>query len=389
MTKIIRNAEPGSIQMKYKVKTDPGAFLQLAHFLGSRFADRARQYDENDRFVSENYSELKEYRVFSAMVPRELGGMEIPHSTMCDFIRILGSYCASTALALSMHQHLAAAAVWKYLTRNEGAPLLRKVAEEQLVLVSTGAKDWLDSNGEMKKVQDGYLVNAHKVFASESIAGDVMVTRAPYLDPASGPQVLHFSVPFSAEGVTVLDTWYTMGMRGTGSHTIQLKEVFVPANAISLSRPQGEYHPVWNVVLNVAMPLIMSAYMGVAERAAKMAIDNCRKNGDPKEHIPSQIGKMNNALTTAKVMLADMVDMANDLDFIPSDRSGHDMLTRKTVVADACIQTVNTAMDIIGGQSFLRKFEFERLFRDVQGARFHPLPEQDQLAFSGKFLLGC
>ena len=40
--------------------------------------------------------------------------------------------------------------------------------------------------------------------------------------------MLHFPVPLDAEGVTVGEDWRAMGMRGTGSHTVVLKEVFVP-----------------------------------------------------------------------------------------------------------------------------------------------------------------
>jgi len=68
------------------------------------------------------------------------------------------------------------------------------VATEQLVLVSTGARDWLESNGSMRAVEGGYRVSARKAFASGSPAGDVAITTAPYEDPALGWQVLHFAV---------------------------------------------------------------------------------------------------------------------------------------------------------------------------------------------------
>ena len=68
---------------------------------------------------------------------------------MGDLIKTIATYCGSTALAFSMHQHLVAASVWKYKTKGVGAAMLEKVAANQLVLVSTGARDWLDSNGTM------------------------------------------------------------------------------------------------------------------------------------------------------------------------------------------------------------------------------------------------
>ena len=44
-------------------------------------------------------------------------------------------------------------------------------------------------------------------------------------------------------------------------------------------------------------------------------------------------------------------------------------------------------MEIVGGKSYYRKNELERLFRDVQASQFHPLPQWEQFAFNGERLL--
>jgi alkylation response protein AidB-like acyl-CoA dehydrogenase len=51
-------------------------------------------------------------------------------------------------------------------------------------------------------------------------------------------EVLHFPVPMSAQGVTVLNDWRALGMRGTASHTVKLESVFVP-DPPSLSGGRG------------------------------------------------------------------------------------------------------------------------------------------------------
>ena len=217
---------------------------KLTHELGAVFAERAANYDNDGAFVHQNYETLKAHNYFSAMIPQELGGGGVSYTDMCDIIRILAHYCGSTALAFSMHQHLIAATVWKYIHKGEGAPLLQRVVEHQLVLVSTGARDWLESNGEVEKVEGGYLVSARKHFASQSAVGDVAVTSAPFTDEEGNEKVLHFPVPFQAEGVSVLDDWDVMGMRGTGSQTIVFDKVFVPESAIALERPKEGFHMV-------------------------------------------------------------------------------------------------------------------------------------------------
>lgn len=367
-----------------KEKKSPFA---LAHHLGINFRKSEAAHDRNGTFVQENYEDLKQAKIFSAMVPEELGGFGWSHAEMCDFLRSTAHYSPSTALTLSMHQHLTGVTVWKYLQGKGGEELLQRIVKEQIVLISTGARDWLSSNGEMRKVDGGYELNARKAFASGSVYGDVFVTSAPYTHPIEGKQVLHFAVPRSAEGVSVESDWDTMGMRGTGSCTAVMENVFVPEGAIALARPLEGFHPIWAVVLNVAMPLIMSVYTGIAERAAEMAIEVIKKQKGSKPWATSKVGELNNTLTNVQLVLEDMVRRTNNFDFQPNDSMGHEVLTRKTIVAKGAIKTVTQAMHLIGGPGFYRRTGMEQLFRDVQAAHYHPLPEQDQLLFSGEFLL--
>jgi len=357
-------------------------WTEVAHSLGAEFAGRAAAHDEDDSFVSENYAALKEQRVFSAAIPQEFGGGGASHREISEMLRTFAQYCGSTALALSMHQHLVAATIWKQRRGQGGEPLLKNVAEKQLVLVSTGARDWLDSNGSMTKTDGGYLVTAKKQFASQSALGDILVTSAPFMD-----EVLHFPVPMNAQGVTLANDWRTLGMRGTGSHTVKLENVFIADSAIALRRPLGSYHPVWNVVLTVAMPLIMSVYVGIAQKAAALSIAHIRRQKTVKPQATHLLGAMNNQLVAAEIQLNDMLRIAENYDFEAIDQNGQDILTRKTNVANASIDVVTKAMEIVGGAGFYRGFGLERLFRDVQAARYHPLPESEQVKFSGEYLL--
>ena len=358
----------------------------LATELATEFGRSVSNYESNHSFVHENYDRLKSERIFSAIIPVELGGEGWTHSEMCAFLKDLAQECSSTALALSMHQHLVSANVWKYKRGLGSEELLKKISANQLVLVSTGAGDWLSSNGTMEKVEGGYRVTAKKHFASQSPAGNLLVTSARYADTVNGDQVFHFAVPFNSEGITIEDNWYAMGMRGTGSCSVTLTNVFVPEASISLRRPVGEFHPFWNVVLNVAMPLIMSVYVGIAEKAAAIALKHASKN--KVSYTPILLGEMSNHLTTAKVMLKDMIMISNDLDFQPVNENGNAILIRKTVVADACIQTVQKAIEIVGGQSYLETSPLQKLYRDVLAGIFHPLSEKDQHLFTGNYLLG-
>ena len=240
----------------------------------------------------------------------------------------------------------------------------------------------------MEKVEGGYRLSGRKHFASQSIAGDIAVTSAPYKCENGNWHVLHFAVPLkNNDGVSVLDDWDVMGMRATGSQTIAFDNVFVPEEAIVLQRPRDKFHGVWDLVIGVAMPLIMSAYVGIAERSMEIALRIGRKYARNQQHLPYIIGKANNSKVSAVTQWKQMVSLTDDFRFTPQEDVTMEMLSLKTNVADAAIECTNLAMEAVGGQGFYRKNELERLFRDVHASQFHPLPKWDQYAFTGKRLV--
>ena len=360
----------------------------LVEIIGPHFAECATERDAGDVFVAENYDVLKRHKVFSALVPTKLGGGGAGHGAMCGFLRRLAHFCPSTALALSMHQHLVAAAVHNHRNGRPGWALLERVAAGETVLVSTGAGDWMESSGAVEHAEGGFRVSARKPFCSGAPRGGVLVTSAPFEDPAEGWQVLHFPVPFSAPGLSLADDWRTLGMRATGSHTVVLDGVFVPEEAVVLRRPRGRFHPAWNVILAAALPLIMSAYAGVAEAAAGIGGEQARKRrgGDPT--LPYLLGELGNHLTAAQLAVDDMVRLARDLDFAPGLELSCAMLARKTIAAEHVLATVEKALEVAGGAGFYRGLGLERLLRDAHGAQFHPLPAKRQHRFAGRVALG-
>ena len=131
--------------------TERTSWVAVARHLGPTFAARAAAHDADDSFVADNYAELKRHKVFSAGVPAELGGGGASHAELCALLRELAHACGSTALALSMHTHLLAAVVWRWRQGQAVEPLLRRIANEETVLISTGASDWLDSRAQLKR----------------------------------------------------------------------------------------------------------------------------------------------------------------------------------------------------------------------------------------------
>lgn len=364
----------------------PEYWYGIADRIAAKIGETAAAHDRDGSFVAENYDLLRESGLIGAAVPVELGGDGMDHATLCGVVRRIGRACGSTALAFSMHCHQVAVAAWRW--QHTQAPtdgLLRRVAAENLVLVSSGGSDWLQGAGTATKVDGGFRIDARKVFSSGCQAGSLLMTSAVYDDPEAGATVLHFAIPFSAEGVTILDTWDTMGMRGTGSHDVELKAVFVADAAVSGRRPQGKWHPLFHIISMIAFPLIYSAYLGVAEGARDAALEMARKK-PANAGLVSLTGEMQNAVWTAETALAAMIATAATAQ--PGPETTSRVMTGRTVAGRAAIRTVELALEVAGGGAFYRKSPIERAFRDIQGARFHPLQEPAQLELTGRLALG-
>ena len=361
-------------------------WVALARELTPYLAARAAAHDADDRFVAESYAELRRRKLFSAGVPAELGGGDASHAEMCDVLRTLAHGCSSTALALSMHTHQVMIPVWRW--RHQRAPVdafLRRVAAEELILATSGGSDWLTGSGRAEKVEGGYRVSARKIFASGSPAADLFMTMAIEDDPREGPTVLHFAIPFDAAGLTRHDNWRTLGMRGTGSNDVTLERVFVPDAAITIRRPSGRWSPVWHVVAATALPLIYSVYVGVAEAAREIAVREARRRRDDPA-TQELVGAMDTELAAARLALRSMIDAAT-CDRVSPEVTDQVMVGR-TLAGQAAIRTAELALEAAGGAGFFRSVGLERLFRDVQGARYHALRESAQRRYTGRLALG-
>jgi acyl-CoA dehydrogenase len=97
---------------------------------------------------------------------------------------------------------------------------------------------------------------------------------------------------------------------------------------------------------------------------------------------------MLNARTTAADSVNAMFTAADNLEFANTDEIAASTFSRKTIAAQNIIQTVEMARELVGGASFQRSHEMERLLRDAHGVVFHPLPAHRQAQFTGRIALG-
>jgi alkylation response protein AidB-like acyl-CoA dehydrogenase len=361
--------------------------IALAETLGQRFAAQAAAADEEDCFVADNYRVLKESGLVAAGVPAELGGGGADIPTLSEMLRTLAHHCSSTALAFSMHTHQVAIPAWRWTNQKVAAvePLLKRVAAEKLVLLSSGGSDWISGSGRAERVEGGYRINARKIFTSGAPAGDLLMTGAVLEEEGADPMVLHFGIPMSSPHVRIDPVWKTLGMRATGSHDVIIDGHVVPEAAVALKRKAGEWHPLFHTIATIAFPLVYAVYLGVAESACAIARDLARKRR-ANPHVIQLVGRMETELKGAQLAHRFMIEAATR--GTPSADSINEVMTGKVLVAAHAIRAVELAMEAAGGAGFYRAQGLERRFRDIQGARYHVMQAGPQAEYAGAMALG-
>jgi alkylation response protein AidB-like acyl-CoA dehydrogenase len=369
---------------------DAPSLLDRARAIAPVLAEHAARHDREGSFVAEAYDALRDSGLLRAGVPVELGGGGATIAELAALQRELAHHCGSTALASAMHQHVVAFTAWRYRRGLPGAEAtLRRVAEEGIVVVSTGGGDYTHPHGEAVKVDGGYRVSGHKRFASQAGrpgGGAVMSTMFTYADPERGRRVLNVAVPLAAAGVSVADNWDTLGMRGTGSDDVVVEDAFVPDDKVLADRPYGVVDPPLQVISSIAFPIISGAYLGIAESAYAAALAAARRKSD-NVLVQRQLGRMRHRLQVAAWALDGALALVGD-DPGPSHATYLAVMQAKSEVAAAGVEVCDLAMDVAGGPAYFRGSAVERAYRDIRAAAFHPLTPEATLVVAGRHALG-
>ena len=202
----------------------PEALQARAEALVSRLLERAVRTDAERRIPGETVQDLREAELFRATQPREFGGFAMRPIHRLQIARILARGCASTAWVYAvLSGHAALMALFPRQAR------LDVWGEDDTALVASA----FAPTGRATAVESGFILDGRFPFSSGCDLAHWAVVGATV--PAEGPlgQPRNLLVPL--ESLTILDDWHTLGLRGTGSKTLQADKVFVPAHRVTVA----------------------------------------------------------------------------------------------------------------------------------------------------------
>ncbi len=208
-----------------KTSAQEEELIDRARTLVPKLAERSERCERERRIPEESIADLKQAGLFRILQPKAFGGFELDFSAYVKISIELGRGCASTAWVFqnnSMHQLILG--LFPEQTQEELWNSGDTVRDARIA--STG---WSPRRGGARPVDGGYILDGHWELASGSYNCDLDVILAPVLREEAGPvpEMRLFLLDHAAGEYEIVDTWNAMGLKGTASNDIVVREQFV------------------------------------------------------------------------------------------------------------------------------------------------------------------
>lgn len=337
-----------------------------------QLAPRAAAYDRTGDFPRENFVDLHKAGLLGLLIPQAYGGLAADMLTYTLVIEELAKACGSTTLIYAMHCGAT------YAVSLGGAPTqqqqyLPEVTQEGKLFAWGFSEP--GSGGNIlhpqllaQPTEDGYLLNGTKAFCTGAGAVDYYLINTQTGTTQFMQSQNFFVLDAATEGLSVEKTWDALGMRANCSNTLYLRGCVVPTTACL-----GKHGAGVAILLRGIPPLILglaAASLGVATAAYTFALDHvakrivqpANKSLSAFQGVRFLLAEMQVMLHTARLALHQAAWLADrDIQeaFIPMNMA-------KFACNKAAIDVGNMAMQVCGGQGFLKANPLERYFRDAR-----------------------
>jgi 3-hydroxy-9,10-secoandrosta-1,3,5(10)-triene-9,17-dione monooxygenase len=374
--------------------------LERAALIRPTLERNADQADALRRLPDGNVAVLRKHGLCRLMVPRRFDGYQTDIRTYLEVMAEIGRGCGSTAWVASLVNVCA----WLAALFPERAQ--RDVWGDDREAWVAGS---LAPLGEAVPVEGGWRVTGKWPWASGSLHAQWAACGIHMKDATGGMANLGLSLTPMSQ-LRVDDTWFMVGMKGTGSNTIVAEGVFVPEHRF-LPYPLalgGSYRTEFKdealyraAFVPITVLILAGAQLGVARAALDLVKQWAPKRGITHATFRSQIEsagfQMQFAEASMKVDTAYLhaFRAADDLDTAAAEGRAMTVAERARVrmdtalVAKTCREAIEILVSAHGTSSLADWNRMQRLWRDVHTASHHAITEwQVNLEVYGKALLG-
>ncbi|MGE4426768.1 MAG: acyl-CoA dehydrogenase family protein, partial [Solirubrobacteraceae bacterium] len=250
-------------------------YIGYAKELAKEFAKAGPAADADNRFPTELVPAYKASGLVDLAVPKKYGGKGGDIWVVSEVSRELAKGDPAIALAFNMHQTMVG--IFRgLLTEEKREEVFGQVVNDRAIICGPFSEDRAGLSGLADTVavpdgDGGWTVKGKKTWATLCQGADIVAFNATITDEDgelpedfmehAGREAV-FVIPMDAPGVSIKETWDTMGMRATGTHTVVFDETPVPASAHGGNFRNGLFAEFEWASLSFA-----SVYLGLAQKA--------------------------------------------------------------------------------------------------------------------------
>jgi len=381
------------------VLNTPEALVQRARELVPVLASRARKCEDARMVPAETVADMKKAGFFEVLKPKKYGGYEMDPQVFYDIGMTLAEGCMSTAWIygvigvhnwqIALFDPRAAEDVWK--------------TDKSTLIASTYMP-----KGQVTPVEGGFKFSGRWGFSSGIdhaewvFLGGLIFSK----DPKVPPEYRTFLLP--KKDYEVVDTWHVMGLKGTGSKDVVVKDVFVPEyrthkaqDGFMGTNPGRETFnaPLYKLPFG---QIFVRAVSSAAIGSLAGAVNSFRDWGKAwmgnmgvktAEQGPAQMAVAQTiaAIDEMKLVLNRNFDVLMD-----AARAGKQVDIDRRLqyrfqaaqVVDRCARLSYELLSVCGGRGIFNDFPVVRHFLDIHAARAHYANNPDQFGrnFGGVML---
>lgn len=358
--------------------------LDRARALLPKLRGRATVTEDERSLPSETERDLHEAGLFRILQPNRVGGSELDYVALVDFADVVAQADASVAWNLTnlashhwmlgMFDRRAQDAVW-----NESPDTLI-------------ASSFIFPAGRARRTKGGYVLSGRWPFSSgvNSSAWNMLAGIVASDDEADGVEYRVFLL--NKADYRIIDTWSSIGLRGTGSNDVQVENVFVPdwmtlaVRDIAGGPTPGSAvnpSPLYTIPVFALFPFVLSgAALGNAQACLDDYVGNARHRASTYNRTrlgDLQTTQIKVAEASAKVDAARLIMRRTCITAMAEACRGHvPSMTEKVksrrdgaYSVNLCTEAVSLLFAASGARGLYTAGALQRQFRDAHAINAH------------------
>jgi alkylation response protein AidB-like acyl-CoA dehydrogenase len=361
-------------------------YVDRARELGPELEAAAEEIERRRELPEPIVEALIERGLFRLLLPRTLGGAELPPAAYVQVIEEVAKHDASTAWCLG---------------QANGCTMTAAVLDPEVAQEIFGDRRGIVAWGppgpaEARAVAGGYRLTGTWSFASGSHHATWLgahVTMPPAMR----------TLLFPKSSATFTDIWRVIGLRGTGSDSYTVTDLFVPESHSVLREAAPKPRQSGPLYAFSSSNMYSSGFAGVALGIARSTLDafielardkiprGAKRTLRDDNVVQSQVAQSEARLGAARAfLLGSLEQIWRDV-----TRSGRLTLDHNTTIRLASTWAIHQAKDVVdtayhsaGATAIFESNPFERRFRDVHTVIQQYQGRQAHFATVGQVLLG-